>query len=124
MSDAESVDSAEDAVEAKLQAFVDAIEDSETYQQFVEASEQLETDREAMELLETYQQKQQQLQENFDQALMAELQELQADLSNNETIQQHRAAQSELIELLQETNEVISESIGMEFAQSSGGGCC
>ena len=35
MNDAESVDSAEDAVEAKLQAFVDTIEDSETYQQFV-----------------------------------------------------------------------------------------
>ena len=124
MSDAEPVDSAEDAVEAKLQAFVDTIEDSETYKQFVEASEQLEADREAMELLETYRQKQQQLQQNFDQELMAELQELQSDLSNNETIQQHRAAQSELIELLQETNYIISEPIGMEFAQTSGGGCC
>jgi len=124
MSDAESVDSAEDAVEAKLQAFVGAVEDSETYQQFAEASQRLEADREAMELLETYQQKQQQLQENFDQKLMAELQELQSDLSNNERVQQHRAAQSELIELLQETNDVISQPIGMEFAQSPGGGCC
>lgn len=124
MSDAESVDTAEDAVEAKLQAFVDAVENSETYQQFVEASEQLEADQEATELLETYQQKQQQLEENFDQELMAELKELQSDLSNNETIQQHRAAQSELIELLQQTNDVISEPIGMEFAQTSGGGCC
>ena len=124
MSDAESVDTAEDAVEAKQQAFVDAVENSETYQQFVEASEQLEADQEATELLETYQQKQQQLEENFDQELMAELQKLQSDLSNNETIQQHRAAQSELIELLQETNDVISEPIGMEFAQTSGGGCC
>lgn len=124
MSDAESVDTAEDAVEAKLQAFVDAIKDSDTYQQFVEASQHLETDREATELLESYREKQQQLQQNFDQELMAELQELQSDLSNNETIQQHRAAQSELIELLQETNDVISEPIGMEFAQSSGGGCC
>jgi len=124
MSDAESVDTAEDTVEAKLQAFVDAVENSETYQQFVEASEQLEADQEATELLETYQQKQQQLEENFDQELMAELQELQSDLSNNETIQQHRAAQSELIELLQQTNDVISEPIGMEFAQTSGGGCC
>lgn len=124
MSDAESVDSAEDDVETKLQAFVDAIEDSETYQQFVEASQRLEADRPAKELLETYRQKQQQLQQDFDQELMAELQELQSDLSNNETIQQHRAAQSELIELLQETNDVISEPLGMEFAQSSGGGCC
>ncbi|ERG97268.1 halo-CC-star protein HcsL [Haloquadratum walsbyi] len=124
MSDAESVDTVEDAVEAELQVFIDAIEASETYQQFVEASEQLEVDREATELLETYRQKQQQLQQNFDQELMAELQELQSDLSDNETIQQHRAAQSELIELLRETNDVISEHIGMEFAQTSGGGCC
>ena len=53
MSNAQSVDSAEDAVKAKLQAFIDTIEDSETYQQFVEASERVEVDREAMELLET-----------------------------------------------------------------------
>ena len=116
--------SAEDAVEEKLQAFIDAIEDSETYQQFMAATEQLEADDEAMALLDEYRQKQQQLQQSFDQSLMAELQELQEELSDNETIQQHRAAQSDLIELLQETNDVISEPIGMEFAQSSGGGCC
>lgn len=124
MSDAESVDSAEDDVEEKLRAFIDAIEDSETYQQFVETSEKLETDPEAMELLEAYRRKQQQLQRNFDRELMQELRELQSDLSDNETIQRHRSAQSELIELLQETNDVISEPIGMEFARSSGGGCC
>jgi cell fate (sporulation/competence/biofilm development) regulator YlbF (YheA/YmcA/DUF963 family) len=45
-------------------------------------------------------------------------------LEQNETIQQHRQAQTALIELLQQTNDVISEPIGMEFAQSSGGGCC
>ncbi|WP_253738990.1 halo-CC-star protein HcsL [Halohasta salina] len=121
MSETQSV---EDAVEQKLQAFIDAIEDSETYQQFMAANERLENDDEAMELLDEYRQKQRQMQQNFDQSLMAELQELQEELSENETIQQHRAAQSDLIELLQETNDVISEPIGMEFAQSSGGGCC
>jgi len=77
-----------------------------------------------MELLDEYRQKQQQLQQSFDQELMAELQEIQTELSENETIQQHKEAQTELVELLQETNDVISEPIGMEFAQSSGGGCC
>jgi cell fate (sporulation/competence/biofilm development) regulator YlbF (YheA/YmcA/DUF963 family) len=124
MSDADSLDSAEDAVEAKLQAFIEAIEDSETYQQFVAASEQLEADREATELLETYRQKQQQLEADFDQELMADLQELQSDIADNAVIQQHQAAQSELVELLQKTNDVISEPLGTEFAQSSGGGCC
>lgn len=124
MSDAESVQNAEDTVEEKLQAFIDAIEDSETYQHFMAANERLENDDEAMQLLTEYRQKQQQMQMNFDQSLMAELQEIQTELSENETIQQHRAAQTELVELLQETNDVISEPIGMEFAQSSGGGCC
>jgi cell fate (sporulation/competence/biofilm development) regulator YlbF (YheA/YmcA/DUF963 family) len=124
MNDSESVQNAEDAVEEKLQTFIDAIADSETYQQFIEANKQLESDPEAMELLDEYRQKQRQMQQDFDQELMAELQEIQTELSENETIQQHRDAQSALVELLQETNDVISEPIGMEFAQSSGGGCC
>jgi cell fate (sporulation/competence/biofilm development) regulator YlbF (YheA/YmcA/DUF963 family) len=124
MSDAESVDSVENTVEEKLRVFVDAIKNSETYQQFAEASEQLETDPEAMGLLKEYRRKQQQIQQNFDQELMQELQEIQTELSENEAIQQHRTAQAALIELLQKTNEVISESLGLEFAQSSGGGCC
>ncbi len=114
----------EDAVEGKLQAFIDAIEDSETYQEFMAANEQLENDDAAMALLDEYREKQRQLQTNFDQELMAELQEIQEELEHNETIQQHRQAQTALIELLQETNDVISEPLGMEFAQSTGGGCC
>jgi cell fate (sporulation/competence/biofilm development) regulator YlbF (YheA/YmcA/DUF963 family) len=121
MSETQSVD---DGVEQKLQAFIDAIEDSEAYQRFAAASEELEADDEATTLIDEYQQKHQQLQADFDRSLMAELQELQRELSENETIQQHQGAQSDLIELLQQTNDVISEPIGMEFAQSSGGGCC
>jgi len=124
MSDAESTQNAEESVERKLRAFVDAIADSETYQQFMDANERLENDEEAMQLLNEYRQKQRQMQMNFDQSLMAELQELQKEMSENETIQQHRQAQTALVELLQQTNNVISDPIGMEFAQSSGGGCC
>jgi len=120
MSDSESVQNADDAVEKKLQTFIDAVADSESYQEFIEVNKKLESDPEAMELLDEYRQKQQ----GFDQELMAELQEIQTELSENKTIQQHREAQSALVELLQETNDVISEPIGMEFAQSSGGGCC
>ena len=116
--------SAEDAVEEKLQAFINAIENSETYQQFMDANEQLESDEDAMALLDEYRQKQQEMQQSFDQELMADLQEIQEAMDENETIQQHQAAQAELIELLQQTNDVISEPIGVEFAQSSGGGCC
>ncbi|MDG5820806.1 halo-CC-star protein HcsL [Natronococcus sp. A-GB7] len=114
-----------EAVEESLQAFIETLCDSETYQQFVDASEQLEADDDAQSLLEAYQQKQQQLQgEKFDSSVMSELQELQTEISDNETIQQHRTAQEELVVLLEQTNDVISEQIRQEFAQSLGGGCC
>jgi cell fate (sporulation/competence/biofilm development) regulator YlbF (YheA/YmcA/DUF963 family) len=45
-------------------------------------------------------------------------------MADNDTIQRHRKAQEVLVELLQETNDLISEQIGREFAQSTGGGCC
>ncbi|TYL36115.1 YlbF family regulator [Natronococcus pandeyae] len=122
MSNAHSQDA---DVTTELRAFVDTLSESATYQQFIEAGERLGNDSEATALLREYRQKQQQLQgDGFDQSLMSELQELQTELSNNETIQQHRAAQNDLVELLQETNDVISDRIGREFAQSTGGGCC
>lgn len=115
----------ETSVEESLQTFLDAISDSETYQQFVDAQARLEADDEAMELLQAYEQKQQQLQANeFDQSRMSELQDLQTEVSNTEVIQRHQSAEADLIELLTETNDVISEKIGEEFAQSLGGGCC
>ena len=122
MSDAQTADA---AVESQLQVFLDTLRDSETYRQFIEATEQLQADPEATALVREYQQKQQRMEENgFDQSIMSELRELQSEISNNEIVQQQRAAETELIELLQETNEVISDSIGQEFAQSQGRGCC
>jgi cell fate (sporulation/competence/biofilm development) regulator YlbF (YheA/YmcA/DUF963 family) len=113
------------AVEESLQVFVETLRDSATYRQFIDASERLEADKEAQSLLEAYQQKQQELQaDKFDTSIMSELRELQTEVANNDTIQQHRAAQEELVALLEETNDVISEQIRQEFAQPLGGGCC
>ena len=122
MSDAQTADA---AVESQLQVFLDTLRDSETYRQFIEATEQLQADPEATALVREYQQKQQRMEENgFDQSIMSELRDLQTEISNNEIIQQQRTAETELVELLQETNEVISDSIGQEFTQSQGGECC
>jgi len=119
------VQSGEEAVEEQLRTFMTTLTDSETYQEFVEASEALEDDSEASALLREFQQKQQQMQQGgFDQSLMSELQELKSEMAENDTLERHRKAQEALIELLQETNDVISEEIGREFAQSTGGGCC
>ncbi len=112
-------------VEAALREFLDALGESETYRRFVAADEALQEDADAMALLREYQRKQQQMQRGgFDESVMEELKELNSELSNNETIQRQQAAQAELVDLLQQTNDVISEEIGEEFAQSTGGGCC
>ncbi|SMO41870.1 halo-CC-star protein HcsL [Halorubrum cibi] len=138
MSDAQDVEgAAEDSVgvpgeedveanvEAALREFLDALSESETYQQFVAADEALQDDDDAMALLREYQRKQQQMQRGgFDESVMAELKQLQTEMSNNETIQRQQAAQADLIELLQRTNDTISDEIGEEFARSTGGGCC
>ena len=115
----------EKAVEERLRGFISAITDSETYAEFVAASERLDEDSEATALLREYQQKQRRMQRGgFDDSVMSELRELREEMNDNETIQAQQEAQEALISLLQDTNEVISEQIGEEFAQSTGGGCC
>lgn len=111
-------------IEEKLQAFLETIEESETYQQFIEANEQLKKDPEAMALVEEYQQKRERIQSDFDQSTMQELRELQEEMTENEIINQHRQAEEAFVELLQRTDDAISERIGRQFAQSTGGGCC
>lgn len=115
----------EEPVEASFQSFVDMLTDSETYQEFSEARHALEDDPVALELLEEYQTKQRQMeQEGFEPSLLSELRDLKSEMAENETTQRHQDAQEVLIKLLRETNDVISEQLGREFAQSTGGGCC
>ena len=45
-------------------------------------------------------------------------------MEDNETLSDVRAAEAELVALLEQTNDIISEKIGQEFAQTTGGGCC
>jgi len=117
--------SEEQAVEDTLQTFLQTLTDSKTHREFVEASEALNDDPEASALLREFDQKQEQMQQDeFDQSVMSELQDLKSKMEDNDTVQRHRKAQEALVELLQETNDVISEQIGQEFAQSTGGGCC
>jgi cell fate (sporulation/competence/biofilm development) regulator YlbF (YheA/YmcA/DUF963 family) len=125
VTDASADEGVEANVETALREFLDALGESETYQRFVEADEALQDDAGAMALLREYQRKQQQMQRGgFDESVMAELKQLQTELSNNETIQRQQAAQADLIELLRRTNDAISDTIGEEFARSTGGGCC
>ncbi|OLZ41503.1 hypothetical protein A6E15_11130 [Natrinema saccharevitans] len=115
----------EESVESPFQTFVETLTDSETYQEFTAASRALENDPAAMELLQEFREKQRRMQcEGFDQSLLSELRDLKSEISDNEIIQRYQDAQEALVDLLQETNDVISEQIDREFAQSTGGGCC
>jgi len=115
----------EPSVEPKLQAFIETIKRSGTYRDFIEADESLADDPEAMALLREYRETRMRLQRNgFDESTMAELRDLRQEMADVETIQRHQAARDALEELLARTNDAISEEIGREFAQSTGGGCC
>lgn len=114
----------EATVDEPLHEFIDTISDSEPYQQFVESQRRLNNDDEAQELLEEFQQTQQQVQQEFDQDTMQDLRDLKQEMEDNETLQEARQAETALLELLEETNEIISEQIGQPFAQTTGGGCC
>ncbi|WP_122090586.1 halo-CC-star protein HcsL [Halalkalicoccus subterraneus] len=112
-------------VETRLTEFVDAIGESERYERFVASQQRLENDEEARQLLGEFRRKRRQLQKNgFDGETMAELRELQEEMDDDETINELREAEAALIDLLDETNDVVSERIGEEFARSTGGGCC
>lgn len=122
MSETTTTDS---AVDERLDEFIAAIMESEQYQQFVDSQRQLKTDETAQELLREFQAKQQQLQRSgFDQETMGELREIKADMEDNETISDLRQAETELLTLLEKTNEIVSEKIGREFARTTGGECC
>ncbi|EMA40237.1 halo-CC-star protein HcsL [Halobiforma nitratireducens] len=111
-------------VNARLREFVDAIKTSDQYETYVDARERLDDDQEAQQLLQRYQQKQARLQRGgFDQDTMAELRELKERMDDDETISAYMQAEAALIDLLERTNDVISDRIGEEFARSMGG-CC
>lgn len=112
-------------VDAQLAEFIETVRNSDSYQQFIERQRQLQSDEKAQQLLQEYQMKQQQLQrDGFDDDTMSELREIKAGIDDNETIAELRRAEDELISLLEETNDIISEKIGQEFARTTGGGCC
>jgi len=122
MSETKSVDP---AVEEALEAFVETLRDSETYQAFEAATERLEADEAAMELLETYRKKQREVQTgDVDPSELSEFRELKAELSETEAFREQQAAQADLVDLLKQTDDAISDRIGPAFARCDGGGCC
>ncbi|MDZ7850106.1 MAG: YlbF family regulator [Halodesulfurarchaeum sp.] len=111
-------------IDTRLRTFVEAIKDSDRYRTFLDAREDLDEDENAQDLLRQYQQKQVLLERGGrDPEVLSELRDVRREMADNETITRYRRAESELIEMLEQTNDAISERIGEEFARSTGG-CC
>lgn len=107
-------------VEEDLQQFIDALLESATYNRYLEARETVRGDPEAMELIEQYRHRIRSEDDEIEEPTTDGV-TLEATLRANETVAAYERAEADLIQLLAETNERITDRIEDEFAGMSGG---
>lgn len=118
-------DEKQDDIRNKAQDFANSILECEEYKEFIKNSENLNKNTEAQAILKRFQEKQMELRiKGINSELMDELRKLQLNINQNQAIQDFVKSQDKLVKLLQRTNNLITNKIGMLFAFSSGGGCC
>ncbi len=103
-------------------AFGRAILESSEYQNLVKCNEAFGKDPEARELMREFRSKQLELQMNgFDKKVLDELNDLELQLKNNETLANLESSQEEFAALFKSSNDLISGKISRPFAQKRGG---
>jgi cell fate (sporulation/competence/biofilm development) regulator YlbF (YheA/YmcA/DUF963 family) len=109
--------------------FAAALAATPQFQAFEQASERFRLDQAAQQAMQAYQQKQQSLRAlwmlnavSADQR--AELEQLQNAFINQPVVQEYFAAQTELASLCQMLGDMLSESIGLNYAAACGVSCC
>ena len=106
----------------RINAFGNAIVESSEYRNLLQCNERLDKDQAAQDLFRQYRLKQQELQlKGFDSQVLGELNDLEAQLKNNETLANLESSQKELADLFKSSNELISSRIDQPFAQKRGG---
>lgn len=109
----------------KAGEFARTISESPEYRSFIRASERLKSDTVALNLMNVFRRKRAMLYGGqFSPGLMDELKELQDNINSNAAIREYTAAQAGLVDILRRANDLITARIGMQFAYSSGDGCC
>ena len=107
--------------------FIEALRATPAVQRFAEASRRFEADQEVQSLMGTLQrfQRAQQTGEVLG-TRFQDVRNAQARLQNHPVVQEFLAARDAVGALLQETNLVISEILGLDFGQTVGpaGGAC
>jgi len=102
--------------------FGKTILESSEYRNLIRCNERLEEDSEAKELLRKFRLKQLELQMNgFDRKVLGELNDLETQMQNNETLSNLESSQMALASLFKSSNNLISEKISLSFAQKRGG---
>ena len=107
--------------------FIESLKATSVVRRFGEASRRFETDQEVQSLMGTLRRFQQAQQTGG--VLTAELvgvRDAQARLQNHRVVQEFLAAREAVGKFLQETNQAVSEVIGIDFGQTAGpaGGAC
>ena len=116
------------AVEKAIE-FAEALASSPEFRAFNEAREQMMRDEVAQRMLSEFQRRQQSLQiaqmtgYSVSMEQINSLREYQQKLLEHPTIKKFFQAQKEMLELIQTTNNIISEKIGINYGGSCGPGC-
>lgn len=115
----------------KAKSFAKVLASSQESQEFYSVQEKLKQNEEAQSLLEKFQDKQREVWEAqmggrvLSEEAIGEIKKLQLKLQANPTIMEWARAQQDVIGLIQDTNQVISDAVGFDFGQSSlSGGPC
>jgi cell fate (sporulation/competence/biofilm development) regulator YlbF (YheA/YmcA/DUF963 family) len=118
---------------ATVAAFVAAIKQSLAWKAFEHSSQRFDTDPDLQRLMDHYRElsekamKARRRGEQLSPYDMAEIQNVQASIQNNEAFVKRQAAYEKLVDLFRAVNESLSEHLGLDFARLAappGGGCC
>lgn len=109
--------------------FAAALAEMPQFQAFEQASERFRQDRAAQQAMQAYQQKKQSLQfllmlNAVSPDQHAELEQLRIAFIRQPVVQEYFAAQTELASLCQLLGDMLSESIGLNYAAVCGASCC
>jgi len=110
--------------------FAAALVETPQYQAFEQASEQVRTDTHAQNVVQAYQAKQRSLQgvmmlNALGKEDQEELEHLREQFLTQPSVVEYNQAQAALVAMCQASGDLLSQSIGLDFAAAcKTGGCC
>ena len=118
-----------EVVKRAARDFAAALSETPQFKAFEQAAERFRKDQAAQQALSAYQEKQQSLRallmlNALSAEQRAELERLQNAFVNHPAVQDYFGAQTELAALCQTLGDMLSESIGLNYAAACGVSCC